>query len=196
MGGHRAAWACRAHRHIRQLQPASPAVPDHADDAGFSKALPWQAQHQRVELRARQWQRARPILGPGELADVQAPGGQPHADAVMHQHLHAVGSLVRKEVGMVRVGLAEDLDHARQCGLGAHTHVQRLDCQPQGVHADHCSNSRSQAAQPLAAEAGQLTVISVAPRLISMRMSGDGSATVGSGTDTKAGLGDTATGTA
>ena len=48
------------------------------------------------------------IRGPDELAAVQPPRGQPHADAVVHQHLHAVGAPVGEQVGVVRPGRAED----------------------------------------------------------------------------------------
>lgn len=48
---------------------------------------------------------------PDELALVQAPSGQPDADAVVHQDLHAVGALVGEQVGVVEIGAAEDGDH-------------------------------------------------------------------------------------
>ena len=51
-------------------------------------------EHERVELLARERQRTGDILRPGELARVQAPGRQPDADAVVHQHLHPVGTAV------------------------------------------------------------------------------------------------------
>src|SRR5947208_17143281 len=79
-----------------------------ADDAGFAHALPRQAQHQCVELATAERHGRSTFLGPDELAAVQAPRGQPHADAVVHEHLHAVGSAVGKEVSMMRSGLAED----------------------------------------------------------------------------------------
>ena len=120
---------------------------------------------------ARERQRGAAVLGPDELALVQSPRGQPDADAVVHEHLHAVGAAVGEQVGVVRAGGAEDVDHARQRRLGAGAHVQRLDRQPHRVDADHCSNSRIQAAQSLAAAIGQVTFTAVAPRRSSMRMS-------------------------
>ena len=80
---------------------------------------------------------------------------------------------------MVRVRLAKDLDHARQRGLGAHAHVQGLYRQPPGVDPDHFSNSRSHAAQSAAAEAGHATLIVVAPRCSSMRISSAGAGGAG-----------------
>ena len=87
-----------------------------------------------------------PSLRPDELALVQPPRGQPHADAVVHEHLHAVGSPVGEQVRVVRARGAEDVDHARQRRFGAGAHVQRLDGQPHRVDADHRSSSRIQAA--------------------------------------------------
>ena len=44
-------------------------------------------------------QRAADILGSEEIATVEQPSGQPYADAVMHEHLHAVGPSVSERVG-------------------------------------------------------------------------------------------------
>ena len=44
------------------------ALLQHRDDAGLAYALPRQAQHEGVQLRARQTQRGPCILGPDELA--------------------------------------------------------------------------------------------------------------------------------
>ena len=78
---------------------------------------------------------------------------------------------------MVRPSGAEDLHHARQQPVGAGAHVDWLDGKPDGVEADHRSSSRIQAAHSAAAPPGQLTLIVVALRRNSMRMStGCGSA--------------------
>ena len=57
---------------------------------------------------------------------------------------------------MVWTGLAEDVDHARQCGFRSGTHVQWINRQPYGVDADHRSSSRIQADRSMAAPIGQL----------------------------------------
>jgi len=46
---------------------------------------------------------------PDKVAKMQSPGGQPESNAVMHQHLHAVGASIGKEVGGVRVGMTARL---------------------------------------------------------------------------------------
>src|SRR4249920_1473917 len=66
---------------------------------------------------------------------------------------------------------AEHPYHAGQQPIGACPHVERLDRQPDCVDPDHRSNSRSQAAHSDAAAHGQLTLIMVAPRRSSIRMS-------------------------
>ena len=65
-------------------------------------------------------------MRPDEVALVQPARAQPQAEAIVHEHLHAVGAPVGKEIGMVRLGSTEDLDHARQRGVDARAHVDRL----------------------------------------------------------------------
>ena len=114
---------CRVH-HDPSLQ--------HRDDACLTDALPRQAQHEGVKLRARQPQGGAGIFGPDELALVQPPGGQPHANAVVHEHLHSIGPAVGEQVGVVRTGQAKDVDHACQRRFAARTHVQRCNGKPHG----------------------------------------------------------------
>jgi len=89
----------------------------------------------------------------------------------MHQRLQARGALVGEQVGMVRPGLPEHRHYARQRGLGASAHVQRLTRQPDRLDPDHRSSSRSHSAQSDAADVGQLTVTCRSPRRTSMRTS-------------------------
>jgi hypothetical protein len=63
--------ACRGRRRSRAVIVPTDAHRCH--HAGFSDALPGQAEHQRIELRAAERQRDVPILGPDELAAVQSP---------------------------------------------------------------------------------------------------------------------------
>ena len=78
---------------MRRSTDCAPTL-DHGDDAGISHALPRQAQHQRLELRKLQLRLLIARCRPDELALVQTASGQPDADAVVHQHPHAVGALV------------------------------------------------------------------------------------------------------
>jgi hypothetical protein len=85
----------------------------------------------------------------------------------MHQCFHAVGTLVGKQVGGVRVAYAEDLDHTRQRCVGARLHVQGLYGQPNAINTDHgyihLSHSRSYTRQKAAPSRGQFTVSVLAP---------------------------------
>ena len=64
---------------------------------------------------ARPHQRPRAVI---QAALIQAPGGAPDAEAVMHQQLGARGAHVGKEVAVIGMGGAEDLNHAGQQALG------------------------------------------------------------------------------
>jgi len=68
----------------------------------------------------------------------------------------------------------EDPHHAGQQPVRTGAHVNRLDRQPQGIDPDHRSSSRIHAAHCDAASQGQLTLMTVALRLSSTWMSGDG----------------------
>jgi len=46
---------------------------------------------------------------PRELTLVQSPRAQPEPEAVVHEHLEAIAAPVRKQVGVMRLGLSEDL---------------------------------------------------------------------------------------
>ena len=88
--------------------------PDHP---AISHALPGQPQNQRLELptgkthAAIAWPELKPPL-------IQTTVRQPDAVTVMHQHLQAVPALVGKEIGMVRLRLAEDPDDLGQDRFG------------------------------------------------------------------------------
>jgi hypothetical protein len=110
---------------------------EHANDTGFTDARLRQAEHERIELRVRQRQRGARVLGPHELALVESARGEPHADAVVHENLHAIGPTVGEQVRMVRVRCAEDAHDSGQRGFGAGSHVQWLDSEPHSVDADH-----------------------------------------------------------
>ena len=88
----------------------------------------------------RERQRAGDVSGPAELAAVQTPCSQPHADAVVHEHLYAVGSPVGEEVGVVRSRGAEDGDDLGERRLGAGAHVQGFD----GHRSNYCKRPPSE----------------------------------------------------
>jgi hypothetical protein len=93
-----------------------------------------QGKHQSVQLWATQvdLRLTTRNVWPDKVALVQSPGGQPKAEAIMHQHFHAVGTLVGKEVRAVGV-----------------------DCEPHGINAHHASTSHNHWAHWLDAAVGQ-----------------------------------------
>ena len=114
-------------------------------------------------------------LGYTNLPLVEPACGKPHADAVVHEHLHAIGSAIGSAVGeqvrVVRVSSAEGVYASRQRGFGAGSHVQWFGSQPDGADADHLSSSRSQPAHRADAAKGQVTLTVDAPRRSSIRSS-------------------------
>lgn len=54
-------------------------------------------------------------------------------------------------------GAAEHGDDPTEGRVGSGSHVHRLDRQPQRIHSDHLSTSRSQVAHSAAALTGQAT---------------------------------------
>lgn len=86
--------------------------------------MPWQADHQRIELRLRQRHCRARTEWPGEPPLMQPPRGKPDANAIVDQHLHAVCPAIGEEVSMMGLCGAEDGDDTRQSGIHAGTHVQ------------------------------------------------------------------------
>jgi hypothetical protein len=151
---------------------------NYGNNSAIANTRPGQPQYQSVELWPAQTD---PLSGtssrPNEVALVQPPGGQPDADTVMHQYLHAVGAPVGKEVRGVRMRCAEDLHDSGQGGVGAGPHVHRHRCQPHRIDSDHANHSRSQAAQALLSCNGHFTMTLVLARWTSIRMSGSDAGT-------------------
>ncbi len=87
---------------------------------------------------------------------------------------------------MVRLRGTKDLHHAGQQTISTGAHVDRMDRQPDRIDPDHRSSSRIQAAHSDAPAQGQLTLIAVAPRRSSMRMSAGASAAGGNVSATNA----------
>jgi hypothetical protein len=94
------------------------------------------------------------LCWPDKLAFVEPSGCQPDANSVMHEHLHAIGPAVGKQVGVVGVRRAEHLDHSAKSRIRARTHVQWLYCQPDAVDSNHLRTQADQQANSLAADMG------------------------------------------
>jgi hypothetical protein len=73
------------------------------------------------------------------------------------------GPAVGKQVGVVRVRRAEHLDYSPKRRICARPHVQWLYCQPGAVDANHLRMDADQQANSLAADMGQVTVITIPP---------------------------------
>jgi len=99
-----------------------------------------------------------------KLTLVQPARRQPDTNAVVHQHFHAVGPAVGKEVSAVRLCRTEYRDHSGQCGLSAGTHVHGLGGEPDGIDANHWARPLINRAQPSGSEDGHFTVMDLSPR--------------------------------
>src|SRR5687768_3658801 len=168
------------------------ALLQNCNDACLANALPWQAECERIQLGLGNLRCRCTGARPDEAALVQSPGGQPHANAVVHQDLQATGAPIGKAIGVMRARRTEHLHHLGQDRLAARAHVQRIHGQPDRLNADHFSNSRIQPAHSAAAATGHITATLVVPRRSSMRMSAAGADT-GGGKDTGTKAGVTAT---
>ena len=81
---------------------------DFSDISMMADSIPGQAEHEGVQLTGTEFQARANTAVPLKAATMQATRRQPQADAVMHEHLHAVGALVGEAVGMMRAGGTED----------------------------------------------------------------------------------------
>ena len=131
------------------------------DRTSSAYTLPWQAQHQCLQLLRLQRPMRSARSSPDELAPMQTACCQPHTNAVMHQHLHARGAPVGKHIGMMRLGRAEDGNHPGERRVHACTHVQWIGGKPGGIDADHAgaplNKDCSQCLHSAAAATGQCT---------------------------------------
>jgi hypothetical protein len=144
------------------------------------------AHHQCLKLLRRQrdrlairWRLARPRKD----TLMQPARRTPDPEPIVHQQLDAVGTRVGKQIAVMGVGAAKDAHHRRQQSIGASAHVHGLDCKPDRVDTDHCSNSRNHAALTGPASSGQLTLTWTSPRAISMSKSDLGAAFTLTGTN-------------
>jgi hypothetical protein len=105
-----------------------------------------------------------------EVPLLQAPGAQPQTEAIVHEHLHAVGSAVHEQISIMSAGCPEHIHNPGKGCIHPRSHVQRLHSQPSCVNADQRNSSRSNMAQTCADEAGHCTTIVVEPRRTSRRI--------------------------
>ena len=162
------------------------------DHARISHALPRQTKRQSAQLCCVHRQPGRqPCIAPRELASVQPARCQPYAHTIVHEHLHAVGTRIGKQISVMRVGCAKDLNDTGQCGLWPCTHVQRLGGHPDGIDADQRKSSKSHWVQAGVSAAGQRNLTDRSPRWISTCTLSAGTAAVaigsGMGNSMKAG---------
>jgi hypothetical protein len=54
----------------------------------------------------------------------------PQTKAIVHKHLHAIGSAVHEEICVMRARLAEHTHHASERRIRPRAHVQRLNGKP------------------------------------------------------------------
>jgi hypothetical protein len=141
---------------------------DDRDHARITHALPRQTKRQSDQLCCAHRQPGRqPCIALRELARVQPAHSQQHAHTFVHEYLHAVGTSIGKQLSVMRVGSAKDLNDPRQCGLRASAHVQRLGGHPDGIDADQRNSSKSHWVQGGSAAAGQRNLTDRSPRWIS-----------------------------
>lgn len=81
-----------------------------------------------------------------------------------HQHLHAIGPGIGKQISGMRMGCTKDLHHSGQGGVGSGPHVQRLCCHPHCVNADQRKSSARKREHSEADATGQDTLITRSPR--------------------------------
>src|SRR5215467_6635875 len=89
---------------------------------------------------------------PDEAALTESARAQPQTEAIVHQHLHPVRTLVDKQIRMMRSRLAEHAHHPCQRRIDTGAHVQWLHGEPGRIDPDHLSTSRSQIAHSCIAE--------------------------------------------
>ena len=90
------------------------------NDVIVSQRLPRQSDNQRMQLLGIEGHDHGTLaIGPDKAPLVQTARGKPDAEAVVDQHLHARGTAVGEQVGMMRPGRTEFSDHVRQCRVGA-----------------------------------------------------------------------------
>nr|QOJ68823.1 putative accesory protein [Pseudomonas aeruginosa] len=102
--------------------------------------------------------RAVPRSRPEKFALMQSARRQPDAQPIVHQHFHAIGAAVGKQISTVRLRRTEHGHHPRQRCVSAGAHVHGLSGEPDGVDTNHRNRSRRKVAQAAALSVGQFTL--------------------------------------
>ncbi len=114
------------------------------------------------------------MSSPRKAARLQAPGAQPHAHPIEHQHLEPVCPAVGEHVGVVGLrAQREAVHHLGQQFVDAPAQVTSAQGQPDAVDADHRLNSRISLPNSAAWASGQYSSSRVAPQGICMRTVAD-----------------------
>jgi hypothetical protein len=108
---------------------------------------------------------------------------QPQTKAIVHEHLHAIGSPVHEEVCMMRSSHPKHAHHPSKCSVHAGSHIERLNGKPGRIDADHFISSRSSSAHSPAAEAGHWMLTVLEPRRTSMRIAASALEEIPTGTN-------------
>ena len=107
---------------------------EHRDGCSGTDALPRQAEHQGLKLLCIQLDfRAVPHARPKKTSLIQAPGSKLNPQAIMHQHFHAIGTTVGKQISTVRLRRTEHRHDPRQRSFSACAHVHGLGGKPDGI---------------------------------------------------------------
>jgi len=119
-----------------------------------------------------------PCREPGQknFSLVQTTGREPDTQPIVHQHFHASGAAIGKQISAVRLRRTEHGHHPRQRCLGAGPHVQGFGGEPDRVDTDHRVRPRTNRANPAGSEAGHVTVRAPCSYGISMLADGSGTA--------------------
>src|ERR1700684_1457997 len=116
----------------------------HAYFCALVEPLPRQSHNDRLKLLVRE--RHATIMShtrADEAAFVELSRTQPEAEAIVNQHLHAVGAFVDEEVGVMRTRFAKYIHDTGQRLIDTGTHIERLYGEPSRIDSDHLISSRS-----------------------------------------------------
>lgn len=83
---------------------------------------------------------------------------EPDSQPIVHQHFHASGATIGKQISAVPLRRTEHGHHPRQSGLGAGPHVHGLGGEPDRVEADHRVTPRRNRAHPVGSPVGHVTI--------------------------------------
>jgi hypothetical protein len=128
----------KADRLRQQAQTLITAFLKYRDCTANANTLPRKPKYQGLKLLAIKFQLATlSNAWPLELPLVQPACRQPNTNPIMHQHFHAIGPTIGKQISAVRLRRTEHRNYSGQCGLGTGAHIHGLGGEPDGVDTDH-----------------------------------------------------------